>query len=250
MFMVSMLLFLLALNWLNVATGMGMEERHIEAFVLPFVTIVFFLFVFPKLRKELLTNFIDKKNLTFAICVPILTSIVLVYIINGLRLVPVFLGEDVVGVGSAQYIEEAKLNTIGSLLFHAILPTFSEEFIFRFMAFSGVFLLIQPFICEEDTTSNIQNSFQRKIKVFSDNLFVKKKNQYIFIWLFIVSVIFAQIHGPDITNFYIYFIPGAFFGYFFIRYGFLSAWIAHGTFNALSGIAWSTILNNLPTGFL
>ncbi|OEH92028.1 hypothetical protein [Bacillus solimangrovi] len=92
---------------------------------------------------------------------------------------------------------------------------------------------------EDDTKSNVYNSIQRKMKVFSDNLFVKRKALYIAIWLFIVTTVFAQLHGPDISNFYSY----------FIRYGLVSAWISYATFNALSGVAMRTIINNLPTGF-
>jgi hypothetical protein len=73
--------------------------------------------------------------------------------------------------------------------------------------------------------------------------FIQKNKYYLTVWLLVITTWFAVGHGSDITNFHSYFIPGLFFGIFFLKYGFLSAWLSHATFNAFSGIAWSIIIN-------
>ncbi|WP_240792569.1 CPBP family glutamic-type intramembrane protease [Bacillus thuringiensis] len=67
------------------------------------------------------------------------------------------------------------------------------------------------------------------------------KNLYIWGWILVTNLIFALYHGPDITNFYAYFIPGIIDALLFLRLGFLSAWLAHGAFNLCSLTTFSIV---------
>ncbi|HDR8221064.1 TPA: CPBP family intramembrane metalloprotease, partial [Bacillus cereus] len=58
--------------------------------------------------------------------------------------------------------------------------------------------------------------------------------QYIWSWVILTNIGFALLHGPDISTFYLYFIPGVVDALLFLRLGFLSAWLAHGVFNLCS----------------
>ncbi|XKK20005.1 CPBP family glutamic-type intramembrane protease [Bacillus sp. A17A.1] len=65
-------------------------------------------------------------------------------------------------------------------------------------------------------------------------MFTHKNPLYIWGWILVTNLGFALYHGPDMTNFYAYFIPGIINALLFIRLGFLSTWLAHGVFNLCS----------------
>ncbi|MFJ5717295.1 type II CAAX prenyl endopeptidase Rce1 family protein [Neobacillus sp. NPDC093127] len=246
LFSVVLFFFMFLLLYLNEKLELGMNDTHVELMVTPFTVFMYLLFVFPNLRKDFFKRFWAKDNLTYSICFPILVSIFLVFLINIFRLVPLMFGSgSVVGVGKGQYIEEADLSLLGGLLFHAFFPTFSEEFLFRYLCYGGLFVFFTYTILQKPGNDNSQRTtkFERCVDWFRTKLFVEKNKYFVLSWLLIITTWFAMIHEPDITNFYGYFIPGLVFGIFFLKYGFLSAWLSHASFNALSGVAWTIILN-------
>ncbi|MDA1909461.1 CPBP family glutamic-type intramembrane protease [Bacillus cereus] len=74
-----------------------------------------------------------------------------------------------------------------------------------------------------------------------NQLFTHKNPLYIWSWILITNLGLALLHGPDISNFYAYFIPGLINALLFLRLGFLSAWLAHGIFNLSSMIILSIL---------
>jgi uncharacterized protein len=239
-----MFLFMFLLLYINGKFELGMTDTHIELIVTPFFILIYLLFMFPSLRKDFFTRFLYKENLTHSICLPILVSIILVFLINASRLLPLLFGGDVVGVGKGQFIEKADLSLMGELLFHALFPTFSEEFLFRYLAYGGLFVFLTYGFLSNPGEKSVLNTtkFEKYINWFRTKLFIERNKYFVMTWLLIVTVWFTMVHKPDLTNFHGYFIPGLFFGIFYLKYGFLSAWLAHASFNALSGIAWSIIL--------
>jgi hypothetical protein len=155
--------------------GLGMTDDHINLFVVPFMTLIYLLFIFPTLRNDFLKRFLHKENITNSICIPILTSITLVFIINLSRLIPLFFGgSNVIGVGSAQYIEQADLSVMGELLFHALIPTFSEEFLFRYLCFGGLFVLVTNTLLPSDKVVAKLNKFELAVERFRTKMFIEK----------------------------------------------------------------------------
>ncbi|CCW04860.1 MULTISPECIES: CPBP family glutamic-type intramembrane protease [Bacillus] len=128
-----------------------------------------------------------------------------------------------IGIGSGQVTYTSDLTTTGFLFLVSIIGPFNEEIFFRYLLYAGIFLVLADF----------KTKFLWLEKVYHE-LFIHKNPQYIWSWVILTNIGFALLHGPDISTFYLYFIPGVVDALLFLRLGFLSAWLAHGTFNLCS----------------
>lgn len=221
--------------FLDIRLNIGLTSDEVmPIFITPFVTILSFLMFFPALRKEFVKWFVlDKKRLDKTICYPVLASILLGFIINIYRFVPYWFGYDVVGVGKKQVTVLEDVSDLGMAIGVYIIAPFSEEFLFRFLAFAGAALWIKNLL--EGT------KWQEQAQL----LFAKKRKLVISSWVVITNLAFSFMHGPDLLSFPLYFLGGMVDAIFFIRFGFLSAWISHGSFNFFSGILLSIIISFL-----
>lgn len=227
-FMIMTTLIFVALDLL-LQLGLTSSEETLNIFIIPFITICSFIFFLPVLRKSFFAWFLlDKKEIHQAICFPILAAILSGFLVNFYRLLPYWLGFDPVGVGSQQVTVLDGVSPLGLALGTSVLGPFSEEFLFRYLMFSGIILLWADF--PPKWVSGINEHIQ------------KRKKTYWIGWVLLVNVIFALLHGPNLLNFPLYFLPGIVDTLFFLRYGFLAAWISHGVFNLFSGITLHIIL--------
>lgn len=228
--MFSLMIFIVFLDlWLNL--GLVSDEAA-RIFISPLIIIFGLLLFVPVIRKEFVKWFVlDKKRMDKVICYPIIASIILGFAINIYRFIPFWLGYDVVGIGKNQVTILEDVSDFGMALAAYVIAPFSEEFAFRFLAFVGVALMIKDFVKG--------TKWEKKAQL----LFVERRKLILAFWVLFTGAIFSVMHGPGVLNFPLYLIGGVVNAYFFLRFGFLSAWISHGTFNFFSGIALTVIMN-------
>jgi len=208
------------------------SEEAADVFTTLFILICTVVFFIPGLRKSFSKWFLlDRKKIVQSICFPILAAILMDFLENLYRLIPYWLGSDIIGVGSNQITTIKGVSDLGLELGTSILVPFNEEFIFRYLMFVGVPLLIVYTLNDFDWFNRIKR------------LIEKRKKMYLISWIIIVNLLFGMAHGPDLLSFPIYFSSGILFTFFFLRYGFLSAWLSHGMSNLFSGVALQIILN-------
>jgi membrane protease YdiL (CAAX protease family) len=123
---------------------------------------------------------------------------------------------------------------MGLIFSVSVISPFSEEFFFRYLLYGGLSLAIVEMAKE--------NKVIKKIYI---ELFINKNQIYIWSWIILTNIGFAMAHGPNIISFPLYFISGIVFSIFFLRLGFLAAWISHGSANLFSWIAHEIIVNTL-----
>lgn len=201
------------------------SDAAIDIFTLPFMYIITLLIFLPQARKKFVSWFILKREETYkSVCFPILVAIIQSFLVYIYLYTPYWLGSEAISIGSKQVTTVEGVTEIGLTIGASIIGPFTEEFIFRF-------ILIAGFI-------GILNLLIRKF-----NRFIKMKPIAIFFWIIVTNSLFSIAHGPDLLSFPTYFVGGVIPSLFFIRYGFLAAWISHGMFNFLSPIAFSIIHN-------
>ncbi|MCI0767261.1 CPBP family glutamic-type intramembrane protease [Bacillus sp. TL12] len=237
LFLVTFVLLFILLVLADKLSGLGISNNNnaIESLYL-FSIVLTGIFIFPTIRKDFQNHFILNKNkLYVTIGLPILIGILMQFIINFIRFIPIFLGHDMIGIGSGQITYTSDLTKTGFLFLVSVIGPFNEEIIFRYSLYAGIFLALADF----------KTKFSWLEKVYNE-LFIHKSPKYIWGWILVTNVGFALLHGPDISTFYLYFIPGVIDALFFLRFGFLSAWLAHGAFNLCS----FAVLNILSIMFL
>ncbi|MGN5650928.1 CPBP family glutamic-type intramembrane protease [Bacillus sp. Brlt_9] len=209
------------------------SERSIEVFLTPFIFISALIIVIPSLRKDFVDRFlIDKENIHKAICFPILAGIGLVFIANVVRFIPYWLGGDqIIEVGTKQVTTIEEMTDAGLLIGVSILGPFTEEFLFRYLLYGGIFVLFFKGVSESQVSQKIV-----------DHLYINKTAKYIWSWILITNIVFALMHGPNLMNFWMYLIPGMVDAWFFITYGFLASWLSHSMFNLFSGITMQILI--------
>lgn len=252
LFFIFSFLFVFAIISLDSVVHLGLSEEIYNIFITPLLMVVYCIFLFSIIRKDFMKRFILKKQLHKVVCYPIIMSIVLVFVINSSRILPIFFGGEPTGVGSNQFTAIDELSPLGRFLFLSLFTGFTEEVLFRYLPFGVLFVLLNEF--DKASTYSIKENIhvkKRSAKVVDffirvkEKLFIEKETSYLFCWVVITSIIFSLAHGPNLTNFHFYFIAGLVNGWFFIKYGFLAAWISHASFNALSGPAMMIIINLL-----
>ncbi|MFJ8235764.1 type II CAAX prenyl endopeptidase Rce1 family protein [Ureibacillus sp. NPDC094379] len=240
----STFLIVLVIILLDSKLELGFSDLEMNTFILPFILIFNFFIVYPNLRKSFYKQFIKVKELHLLIALPILISIIELLLVYIYILLPIFFNKEPVSIGSNQYVESETLTSLGDFLLTGILGPFTEEVIFRFLLLYLLPYTLLRFLYNE-------RAFIKRIVSESVFLFGKKiyKNMtkthskvFIIIWIILVSCLFSLVHGPDLWSFPIYFIGGVIPGYLYIKYGFLSAWIVHGSFNALSPIMNTVVI--------
>ncbi|WP_207750893.1 CPBP family intramembrane glutamic endopeptidase [Candidatus Sarcina troglodytae] len=181
-----------------------------------------------KISEDFKYEFVKSPSIN-VIILPIIVSFISEVITTFSRMIPAFYGYNVIGIGSNQALVKYNSFTLSLFIFCGLIPAIIEETFFRF--FSYIYLKkFLKFIVENRSLifiKNISNNIYTK-------MFINKKFSYNLIWILIISTIFAMAHGPNIYNFYLYFIPGVIFGVFYFKYGLLSAILAHAFGNYFS----------------
>ncbi len=223
-FTLIFLLFLLdSLLKLGVMTSQGFD------IYLVLIIFLMLLIGLSSLRKDFLNRFAPVKTYGLSyIYISICISAVLAMVMNVIRYVPFWIsGEDLIGVGSKQITSFEGFSIVGRYILTVIVGPFNEEFLFRYLSYGGLFLLIKQLP---------DHPWLRWIHNISDHLFVKKTKIYIIFWVLLTSTWFSLVHGPNLLNFFFYFFSGVVYGVLFLKYGLLSSWTAHGSFNLFSNI--------------
>jgi len=208
----------------------GISKINAGVFMLGIFTLLFALLItVPKLRSNFMNYFFlsDKKHLIIGL--PILSALGMLVVINFMTFIPTWMGGDMIGVGSGQFVPQPHLSRMGTVISICIIGPFLEEVFFRYIPYTA--LLWGTNRAKEH--SNILN------KLYF-NLFIEKNTKYVLGWILSTSFVFAMIHGPNVLNFWFYFIPGVVLAWLFLRYGFFSALLAHIIFNLCSEIVFET----------
>ncbi|MCQ6317115.1 CPBP family glutamic-type intramembrane protease [Bacillus cereus] len=237
LFSVTFILLFILLVLADKLSGLGISNNNnaIESLYL-FSILLAGIFIFPTIRKNFQNHFILHKNKIYlTIGFPILIGILMQFILNFIRFIPTFLGHDMIGIGSSQLTYTSDITETGFLFLASVIGPFNEEIIFRYSLYSGIFLVLADF----------KTKFLWIEKIYNE-LFKHKNPIYIWGWVVVTNIGFTLLHGPDISTFFLYFVPGTIYALFFLRLGFLSAWLAHGAFNLCS----STVLSILTMLFL
>jgi len=218
-----MIVYIIADNFFH----LGLTNNNaFHIFIFPFLLIIFLLIFYPRVRKKFVSWFILKKEETYkSICYPILVAIIQAFLLYIYVYTPYLLGSEAIGIGSNQVNTVEGVTEIGITIGRSIIGSFNEEFLYRFILIAG-FIEILNFLISK---------FKRLIKI---------KPIAIIFWIIVTNSYFSLNHGPDLLSFTPYFLGGIIPSLFFLRYGFLAAWISHGMYNFLSPIA-NSIINNL-----
>jgi membrane protease YdiL (CAAX protease family) len=238
----AILLIIFILSFMNISFKMGVDDiLMVNTIYLLFFVLMFFIFN-KKVRAEFLKVFIRKEAIN-GVVIAALVTMFLEIIINMIRFIPYIFGHDVLGPGKGQYVPDDALTEFGVILYIGIITGFTEEFIFRFLGYSGLGIVLYKIVdlvvtkSIDKKTSRVSLMIATICENIHDKLFVQKSKKYLFYWLMIISFLFAMVHLPSVLSFPLYFIPGLFFGFLFLRYGFLAAWIAHALGNIYSPLA-------------
>ena len=221
---------------LNSKLQLGFSNLEMDVFIFPFLLILSFFIVIPKLRKSFYKQFIKVKELHLLIALPVLISIIVLFVVYLYMYLPIFFNNHSVSIGSDQYVASETLSNLGQFVLMGILGPFTEEVIFRYLLLyllPSIFLL---FLYNERAI--IKRIVPKSGFLSGKRIYQKMTNNKIFItiWVIIVSSLFSLGHGPDLWSFPVYFLGGVIYSFLFLKYGFLSAWVAHGSFNVLSPI--------------
>lgn len=233
----SFMIFLVILL-LDSKLELGFSKLEIDVFIFPFLVIFNFFIIYPNLRKKFYKQFIKTKELHLLIALPILISIIKLFLVYIYIYLPIFFNKDPVSIGSDQYVASESLTSLGQFLLLGILGPFSEEVVFRYLL---LYLLPYTFFLYlYNERVLIKRIVSKSVFLFGKKIYKKMINihrkVFITIWIILISCLFSLAHGPDLWSFPIYFMGSVIYSYLFLKYGFLPAWVAHGSYNALSPI--------------
>ncbi|WP_227493943.1 CPBP family intramembrane glutamic endopeptidase [Bacillus cereus] len=215
--------------------GFGLSRLNDGVMSLYLLTLLFALLItIPKLRRDFTDYFFlnDKKYLIIGL--PILVAIGMQVVFNFVRFIPTWMGGDMIGVGSGQFTTSETLSEMGERILVCVIVPFNEEFSFRYIPYAAL-------LWGANSAKEHSNVFNKLYL----NLFVEKNTKYVWVWILSTSFVFAMIHEPSVLNFSFYFIPGVVYAWFFLRYGFFSALLAHSIFNLCSGIVLEMVMRVL-----
>ena len=203
-----------------------------------------------------------KVNLGKALLVPLVTGPLLHYSISISQNMPKVFGYPTIPVGAGQMTTDLGVLTVPEFVFKALFPAFNEEFLFRFLPYTFLFIFL--------TTSLSLASQSRRIKIINWGeriqalfgslgkrvirrfivAFYEQRVVYLqWMWITGISILFALMHEPSLINFHFYFLPGALFTWLFLRYGFASAFLAHMSFNFIGEITYGQAINTIQYFF-
>ncbi|QEL82475.1 CPBP family intramembrane metalloprotease (plasmid) [Bacillus sp. JAS24-2] len=231
LFIVTFVLLFFILVLADKLTGLGLSNNNNAIDNLfSFSVLLAVIFIFPIIRNDFKNRFILHKNKYLTIGFPILIGILIQFIVTSICFIPTVLGQDMIGIGSDQITYTSDLTKTGFLILVSVIGPFQEEFVFRYLFYAGIFLAL----------ANFKVKFSLVEKIYNP-LFIHKNPLYIWGWILVTNLGFALLHGPDVSNFHVYFIPGIIDALLFLRLGFLSAWLAHGAFNLCSMTVFSIV---------
>lgn len=196
---------------------------------------IMLLFVFPKQLPNLINiikiDFIKIKSLKI-ILLPIILTLVVDYFIEFSRYLPILIGcEPLYSVGKNQMIFNLSAYSISRFIFLSLSPGVIEELLFRVIPFG----LIYPFLLKNiDINAHIGVWMNKPLDFVCNHMHINKRKLFLATFTIFVSTIFSIMHGPDIKNFYFYFIPGLVFSLFYQKYGYLACIIAHTSSNYIN----------------
>lgn len=228
----------------NARLNLGFSEADIDIFLMPFLLLLYFWMIFPRLRKDFRKHFVKVKSLDRIIALPILVGILELVVVYTYYYFPVLFGGDTIPLGKDQYTGHKELSTAGEMILLGVIGPFSEEVVFRFllMVYIPYLFLYFTFVKEPLVTKTDKHKKIVAVFLFLERLsnkiyyqaFQAKNKKLIIPWVIVCSFLFSIAHGPNIYSFPLYFVPGLLYSYLFLRYGLLASWIGHGTSNILS----------------
>lgn len=243
---IGRILFIVILNFvilliiimLNSKLKLGLSNIEMDVFIFPFLLILNFFIVVPSLRKSFYKQFIKVKEWHLLIALPVLISIIALFVVYIYMYLPIFFNNHSVSIGSDQYVASVSLSSLGQFVLMGILGPFTEEVIFRYLLLYLLPYIFLLFLYNERAI--IKRIVPKSVFLYGKNIYHNMSNTHskviITIWIIFISTLFSLGHGPDLWSFPVYFLGGFIYGFLFIKYGFLSAWVAHGAFNVLSPI--------------
>lgn len=240
----STFLILLVIILLDIKLELGFSQIEMDVFIYPFLVMFNFFILYPDLRKSFYKQFVKIKELHLLIALPVLISIIQLFLLYIYMYLPMFFNKDTVSIGSDQYVAGESLTSLGQFLLVGILGPFTEEVIFRYLLLYLLPYTLLLFLYNERAI--IKRIVSKSVFLFGKRIYKKMTSThskvFITIWIILISCLFSLVHGPDLWSFPIYFMGGVINGYLYIKYGFLSAWVAHGSFNALSPIMNTVVI--------
>lgn len=221
--------------FLNKKWKLGLTDSDIQRTLGTFIFLSLFIVItlpifIPMIKREFVRSHSAK-----VILVPIFLTIIVDYLIELSRYIPIFWGRDFVRVAEGQVINELPQFSITSFIFMAFFPAVLEEFVYRFLPFGGMKAILEVVIAKDYKQSNLENtSYLYRISSFIyDVIFIRKNKLILGILIILTSTLFSLLHIPDITNFYAYFISGVLFCFYYLKYGYLGAIVGHAMSNYL-----------------
>ncbi|MEC0035205.1 CPBP family intramembrane metalloprotease [Bacillus cereus] len=212
--------------------GFGISKLSMGVFALGIFTLPLALLItLPKLRSNFMNYFLlsDKKHLIIGL--PILLAIGMRVVFNFVDYILVWMGGDMIESGSGQFVPPSEtLSAMGAVILVCVIGPFLEEVLFRYIPYTTVLW-----------GANRAKEHSIILNKLYFNLFIEKNTKYVWGWILFTSFLFAMVHGPNILNFWVYFIPGVVLAWLFLRYGFFSALLAHSIFNFYSDIGFEML---------
>lgn len=213
------------------------------------VIIVFYV-IFPEIEDNWI-NYLKEESIKsdsiYLVTLPLIFAIVKNFVISITRFLPMLWGEGMIGIGSNQAIVQLESGTFEYTVFHCIFPAVSEELLFRFLPYIGLFVLLKYILNIKETLKSKYsirnlNVIFKPIEKLRNDLFYCKKTWAIILWITITATIFAMAHGPNISNFYLYFTGGMLYGWLYLKYGLISSILGHMLSNYLSPIILQIVI--------
>lgn len=257
--------FIICILCIIILSRLGVDFKEYGNDLLFLYLILFLLFLFyqsldNKIFFYLKKEFIKSKSL-YVVTLPIIMALLENIIIYISRYIPLCWGGDVIGIGLNQAIISLKMCTLEFWICNCIFPALNEEIMFRFFMYIGLFIIINNISRDNwnlKTNSKLNNNYfimtiykiNNCLSGVKNDLFIEKKSYAVIGWIIVTSTLFALAHGTNITNFYMYFIPGALFAMLYLKYGLLSSMLCHMLSNYFSPIVHHILLVILKCFFI
>ncbi|AZN40410.1 CPBP family intramembrane glutamic endopeptidase [Paenibacillus albus] len=229
LFMVS---FIFGLQLVNNAFNLKIPENDIPGMAENLLVSVLLLFFSKDIRAQFMIH-LHKRNIVIGMSLGICFGLLDLVLSYGYQFAPYIFGHAPIPVGSHQVTYDDTITRTGLLLSVGI-PAIYEEILARFLPYAGLFVYLKRRIENVNNKSKIINRFEKNLY---QKLFIEDNKRYKWMWLFVTAFLFSAAHGLSLISLPLYFFSGIFCGFLFLRYGYLSAVMAHLTFNVLSSPA-------------
>lgn len=245
-----------------ITTRVGIKNQELtDTLTIICTYIIFVTITFPELGQMLKEDFIKSSSVK-VIIYPFIFMPIIGFLCSIIRFLPLLYGYDIIPIGKNQVVNTYPAFSFGVIIYMALFPAITEEFFYRFLCFQGIkFGLGKTLGSDDEIITCMYRKITKRtiikilffipfiIEQMYHKLFIEKKNLALLCWALVTSAVFSMAHGPNLQSFYIYFVPGLVFAYFYLRYGILSSMIAHFSINYFSPILWP-LVNLLFKGYL